>query len=265
MNKLENVLESLLFLSGNPIEIKDIAVKLEISANEINTAIKLLKEKYSGDSGIHILTFNNKIQLSSNPEYSTQVETVLNPIKERELSKAMMEVASIIAYKQPATRLEIEEIRGVNSDYAIMMLTKHNIIEVVGRKDTIGKPLLYGTTDDFLKRFQLSSLDELPDYDEVLDRIKILHPDASKDLYYKDDENDRPKTQENQAVERIENEAEKIAEFKNENEKEENIEINNDNQINENEEEKSVKDLESEYADEMPDFLKDEINVKIIR
>lgn len=184
MDKLENIIESLLFLSGEAIDIKDIAAKTDATKKEILQAVEKLKNKYSGSSGIHILYFNDKLQFSSNPDYAFAVDAVLNPIKERELSNAMLEVCSIIAYKQPITRLEVEEIRGVNSDYAIMMLHKRNLIDVVGRKDTIGKPLLYGTTDEFLKRFQISSLDELPDYDEVLDRIKVLNlVDTSKDLY----------------------------------------------------------------------------------
>ena len=76
---------------------------------------------------------------------------------------------------------------GVNSDYSINLLTKQNLIEVVGRKDAIGKPLLFGTTDEFLKRFQLSSLDDLPDYDELINRIKILHAPANSDLFFKEE------------------------------------------------------------------------------
>lgn len=189
MDKLENIVEAILFLSGNAVAIGDIAAKLDVSPKEIEAAAKTLKDKYSGSSGVHIVLFNKKLQLSSNPDYSEMVESVLNPIKERELSKAMMEVAAIIAYKQPVTRLEIEEIRGVNSDYAVTMLTKHSIIEVVGRKDAIGKPLLYGTTDEFLKRFQLSALTDLPDYEDLIDRIKVLHegvPPQSSDLYYRE-------------------------------------------------------------------------------
>lgn len=223
MEKLDNILESILFLSGNAVEIKDIAEKLGISPKEIDAAAKLLKDKYSGSSGIHILSFNHKLQFSSNPDYVETVENVLNPIKERELSKAMMEAAAIVAYKQPVTRLEIEEVRGVNSDYAIMMLCKHNIIEIVGRKDTLGKPLLYGTTDEFLKRFQLNSIDQLPDFEELLERIKVLHPE-SKDLYYR----------------------EPYAEGK--------TEVSDNNTVN------IIPEKE-----ELPDFLKGESNIKIIK
>ena len=109
----------------------------------------------------------------SNPKNADDVAAVLNPIRERALSKTLLESAAIIAYKQPVTRLDLEEIRGVDSEYAIQTLLKLGIIEVVGRKDAIGRPVLFGTTDEFLKRFQISSLDELPDYDSLLAAINV--------------------------------------------------------------------------------------------
>lgn len=185
MENIKQKIESIVFVSGKSIEIKDIAEKLELTNKKVLEYVKELQEHYSGDCGMHLLLFNNKLQFSSNPAYAAVVESVLNPIKEKELSRTMMEVAAIIAYKQPITKSEIEEIRGVNSDYAIGILSTNNIIEVVGRKDAVGKPLLFGTTDEFLKRFQISSIDDLPDYEQLLERIKILQPNES-DLYHKD-------------------------------------------------------------------------------
>ena len=121
------------------------------------------------------------MQLATNPEYALEIATVLNPIKERQLSKTALEVAAIIAYKQPVTRLEIEEIRGVNSDYALQLLLKHSLITVVGRKDSIGKPLLFGTTDEFLKRFELSTIGELPDYEDLISRIRQIRESQNQD------------------------------------------------------------------------------------
>ena len=112
--------------------------------------------------------------------FAEDVATVLNPIREKQLTKAALETAAIIAYKQPVTKLDIEQVRGVNSDYAVQVLTNFNLIEVVGRKDAIGKPLLYGTTDEFLKRFELQSIEDLPDYDELIERIKVLYEDNKK-------------------------------------------------------------------------------------
>lgn len=184
--KLTNIIESILFVSGKQVPIAEIAEKLEVSEKEISAAVKILQEKYSGDSGIQILSFNKKLQFCSNPSYSEDVSAVLNPIKEKELTKSMLEVAAIIAYKQPVTRIDLEEIRG-NSEYAVQKLLELGVIEPVGRKDAIGRPVLFGTTDEFLKRFQISSLDELPDYDELINKISMLHGDDGDDYLYKKD------------------------------------------------------------------------------
>lgn len=175
MENLEQVLESLLFVAGEAIAISDITAKLEATKAEVEKAAKKLQEKYNKDCGINLLMFNSKLQFSSNPRYAEPVSVVLNPIRQRSLTKATMETASIIAYKQPITRMEIEEIRGVGCDYAINILLEHKLIEIVGRKDTVGHPALFGTTDEFLKRFDISSIDELPDYNQMLEDIKKIN------------------------------------------------------------------------------------------
>lgn len=174
MEKLINIIESLLFLSGKGIKKADIQEKLNVSAKELNKALDSLKEKYSDDCGIQLIVFADKVQFSSNPEYADSVAEILNPIKEKELTNAVLETLAIIAFKQPVTRMEIEEIRGGSADYCVQMLLKLNLIEVVGRKDAIGKPLLFGTTEEFLKRFQLESLDDLPDNKHLLERLPVI-------------------------------------------------------------------------------------------
>ncbi len=186
LEKLTNIIESLLFVSGKEVSINDIAEKLEISVNEVRLAVLDLQKKYKGDCGLLLLSFNDKIQFGSNPDYGEEVSAVLNPIRERELSRSLLETAAIIAYKQPVTRLELEELRG-NSDYAVQRLLKMGIIEIVGRKDTIGHPSLLGTTDKFLKRFRISSLDELPDYDELMAQVKMLNSVADDNYLYRKD------------------------------------------------------------------------------
>ncbi len=185
LNMLDELLESILFVSGNGLKVSDIAEQLEIKTADVNASIKRLKEKYSGKSGIHLLTYNGKAQFASNPEHSDVVACVLNPIRERDLSSAALETIAIIAYRQPVTRIDIEQIRGVNSEYTVQMLLKNNLIEVVGRKDAPGKPLLFGTTDEFLKRFRLEKLSDLPDYETLLESIKIIGggDDKSKSIY----------------------------------------------------------------------------------
>ena len=184
MQNLPSIIEGIMFVAGNGIAIDDIAEKLQITKEEINEAVEILKQKYNEDSGIQIITYKNKIQFCTNPNYADPISLVLNPIKERALTKTALETVAIIAYQQPVTRLEIENIRGVGCDYAIQMLMAHNLIEVVGRKDVVGKPLLFGTTDEFLKRFELQSLDELPKYEDLLEQIKVLNQGVDNESIY---------------------------------------------------------------------------------
>lgn len=182
MENLDKILESILFMAGEPVAMVDIVGKLDVTEKELKAAATTLKKRYCGESGIVLNQFNNKLQLSTNSLYAEALASVLNPIRERNLSKATLETAAIIAYKQPITRLEIEEIRGVGCDYAISILLEHNLIEVVGRKDAVGRPVLFGTTDEFLKRFNISSIGELPDYNALLEKVKIVR--AGTDSLY---------------------------------------------------------------------------------
>lgn len=175
MQNLPSIIEGIMFVAGNGVEIDEIAEKLQIDKQEVLDAIEELKQKYNETSGIQIITYKNKIQFCTNPDIADPISIVLNPIKERALTKTALETVAIIAYQQPITRLEIENIRGVGSDYAIQLLLSHNLIEVVGRKDVVGKPLLFGTTDEFLKRFELKSLEDLPKYEDLLEQIKVLN------------------------------------------------------------------------------------------
>lgn len=182
MENLTNIIEAILFASGKAVAISDIADKIDATEGEVKKALKTLKEKYGEAGGIQLLEFNKKAQLASNPVYKKEVEAVLNPIREKELTRTILECAAIIAYKQPITRTELEMLRGVSSDYAIRVLLEQKMIEPCGRKDAIGKPILYGTTDEFLKRFRLSSLRDLPDYDALMEAINQLN-EAEEDSY----------------------------------------------------------------------------------
>ena len=193
MNNLTNIIEGIVFASGDAVPVKFIVEKLECSVKEVNACIDKLKEKYSEESGIQLLTFNGKIQFASNPAYKQQISTVLMPIKEKEFTKTILECAALIAYKQPVTKTELEEIRQVSCDYAIHTLLELEMIVPCGRKDAIGKPILYATTDNFLKRFKLNSIEELPDYDELMAQIAelnntILIDDDDANYLYKKDE-----------------------------------------------------------------------------
>lgn len=171
MKDLTKILEGILFLAGDSVSEAEIAERLNISSDELEDAIKYLADKYSV-AGINLLRFDGKLQFATNPKYVEEISAVLNPIRERAFSQSMLEVAAIVAYKQPVTRLEIEKIRGVSSEYAVSALLKQNVIEVVGRKDAVGKPFLFGTTENFLKKFNLTKISDLPEYDELAEKLK---------------------------------------------------------------------------------------------
>ena len=244
MKTLMNIIESVLFVSGVAVSCKDIAEKSNCSEKDVLDAAKLLQEKYSGESGIHLLIFNKKLQFCSNPDLAEEVSNILSPIKERELSKSMLEVAAIIAYKQPVTRIDLEELRGSNSEFALQNLLKLGVIEVVGRKDTVGKPVLFGTTDEFLKRFQISSLDELPDYDELIDRIAKLKSPSENSSYLFEKEEYIEEDLEPNFIEEL-----AVASSEN------NMQNEETNQDNLEDEDFELGDIQDE---EIPDFLKGE-------
>ena len=178
LKEIAKIVEGVLFVSGEGVEIDEFKSRFDMNDREFNKCLDILKEKYNEDSGINIIQYKTKVQLCSNPQIVENIAEILNPIRERSLTKAALETVAIIAYKQPITRMEIEGIRGVNCDYAIQLLQANNLIEVVGRKDAVGKPLLFGTTENFLKRFELKSIESLPNYNELLDRIRVIHSEG---------------------------------------------------------------------------------------
>ncbi len=141
MEKSTNIIEAILFACGTPVETDMLREKLDLGKVEMDAAIRYLEKKYTGDCGIRLLTFNHKLQLATNPDYKEAVSTVLNPIREKEFTKTILECAAIVAYKQPITRSELEAVRGVNSDYAIQTLLSLEMIYPSGRRETIGKPV----------------------------------------------------------------------------------------------------------------------------
>lgn len=179
MSNLKEIIKATLFVAGEGVEKSAIKEKLGLTEKQFNSVIEEVKQDFSGDSGIMLIEFKNKVQLCTNQQYVEIVSDILNPIRERALTKATLETVAIIAYKQPITKLEIEEIRNTRSaDYAVQMLLDNNLIEVVGRKDAVGKPFLYGTTDEFLKRFNLKDINELPSYEDLLERIKLIRAET---------------------------------------------------------------------------------------
>lgn len=183
-----NIIEAILFAAGNAVPTDLLSEKLNLTKAQLDSMIRQLEKKYSGNCGIRLLTFNHKLQFATNPDYKEEVAAVLNPIREKEFTRTILECAAIIAYKQPITRTELDNVRGVSSDYAISTLINLEMIEPCGRKDAPGKPVLYQTTDNFLRRFKLKSLSELPDYDELMKKIAEMSATNDDDSYlYKKD------------------------------------------------------------------------------
>ena len=181
MNNQMSIIEAIVFASGKGIQKTEILEKLDITKKRLDAIVEDLKEKYAPQNGgIVFLDTAGTLRFVTAPDVGEKVAEVLKPLKERELSRSLLEVMAIVAYKQPVTRLEIDDIRSATSDYAITMLLKANLITVVGRKDAIGRPLLYGTTDEFLVKFQLNDLSELPSVKEVQERIKVIEDGMQK-------------------------------------------------------------------------------------
>lgn len=162
-SKLQAAIEAILFASGEPVELERIAEALEIEPEVCEQIILNLSAKLDEqNSGICVLKLDNMYQLSSRTEYAEVIRDVLELRKNTPLSQAAFEVLAVVAYNQPVTKSFIEQVRGVDCSGVISTLCQKKLIEEKGRLDLPGRPLVYGTTPDFLRCFSISSLDELP-------------------------------------------------------------------------------------------------------
>ena len=163
MTDLAKIIEAILFVSGEPVQTAALAHALEVTEIEINTAVQELESDYDyRRRGICLKRFGSHVQLSTRADYAPYIEKLLQPIQKQSLSQAALETLAVVAYKQPVTKLDIESVRGVKCDYSVQSLVNKGLIEEVGRKETLGRPILYGTTDTFLSHFGLRSLEDLP-------------------------------------------------------------------------------------------------------
>ena len=162
---LEHQIECILFVSGEPVLFSDMAKTLSIDENELVSFLQGLSEKYEEEKrGIQLFLTNESAQFVSNKMYFDVLEKMIQPERNRNASQSVMETLAVIAYKQPVTRAEIESIRGVMCEYSLTQLQKMGFVKCVGQKETAGRPNLYATTDKFLRKFGLHSLDDLPVY-----------------------------------------------------------------------------------------------------
>ena len=161
--ELMPMLEAVLFAMGEPIEIERLCLALDLDEIVVSDVLAKLQEKYdSDDYGICLLRLDNKYQICTKQKYADQIRSVIEVKKNAPLSQAAFEVLAIIAYNQPVTKAFIEQIRGVDCSGVISSLCQKSLIEEKGRLDLPGRPLIYGTTAEFLRCFCISSLDELP-------------------------------------------------------------------------------------------------------
>ena len=162
-------IEAILFVAGDAVRVADLAKALNIGLAELDRALNALKDEYDfAQRGFCLKRFGHQVQLATRALYSRDVVHLLQPVQKQSLSQAAMETLAVVAYRQPVTRAEVEQIRGVKCDYSIQSLVNKELIHEVGRKDTLGRPILYGTTEAFLSHFGIGSLEELPPMPETV-------------------------------------------------------------------------------------------------
>lgn len=163
IQELEARIEAILFTMGEAVEAERIAMALEHDVDTVRRVARNMMDRYrSFDRGIQIIELNDSYQMSTKPEMYEAIIKIAHVPKKHVLTEVLLETLSIVAYKQPITRQEIEAIRGVSCDHAINKLVEYGLISEIGRLDAPGRPILFGTTEDFLRSFGLASLDELP-------------------------------------------------------------------------------------------------------
>lgn len=160
---LHGRIEAILFVAGEAVRVEDLAKALDIGVPALEAELDSLRDEYDfGQRGFCLKRFGHRVQLATRALYSNDVVRLLQPVQKQSLSQAAMETLAVVAYRQPVTRAEVEQIRGVKCDYSLQSLANKQLIQEVGRKDTLGRPILYGTTDEFLSHFGLASLEDLP-------------------------------------------------------------------------------------------------------
>lgn len=155
--------EAILFASGEPMALDRIAQALGIRTYAVEAAVAALQERYNTpESGVHLLTLGDSAQFCTNPAYIEPVRAALDLRRNTPLSQAAMEVLAVVAYNQPVTKAFVEQVRGVDCSGVVGSLVQKGLLEERGRLELPGRPLLYGTTENFLRCFQLGSIDQLP-------------------------------------------------------------------------------------------------------
>ncbi len=168
-NQYKPALEAILFTMGKAVEISRLAAAIDLAPADTRKVLETLQQEYAADDrGLELLFLEDKVQLCTKGAYYETLIRLASQPRKPVLTDVLLETLSIIAYKQPVTKTDIERVRGVKSDFAVNKLVEYGLIEEVGRLDTPGRPLLFATSEEFLRRFGLSGAADLPAMDPVL-------------------------------------------------------------------------------------------------
>lgn len=168
IREIQSIIEAVLFAAGDPVELERLADIVDVDKRSLREILKKMMDSYNFERrGIHIIRMQDSYQMCTNGVYAEFIGRLAEPPRKQNLSNAALEVLSIVAYKQPVTRSTIEHIRGVNCDYIVNRLIERNFIEEKGRLEAPGRPILFGTTQHFMRAFGISELDELPEFDSL--------------------------------------------------------------------------------------------------
>ncbi|MBR5152698.1 MAG: SMC-Scp complex subunit ScpB [Clostridia bacterium] len=166
IREIQSILEAVLFSAGDAVELEKLADIVDVDKKSLREILQKMMDSYNFERrGIHIIRMEDSYQMCTRGEYHDYVAMLAEPRRKQSLSNAAIEVLAIIAYKQPVTRSTIEHIRGVNCDYVVNRLMERNLIEEKGRLDAPGRPILFGTTQEFLRCFGVATLEELPEFE----------------------------------------------------------------------------------------------------
>lgn len=170
MIDLTSAIEAILFAAGDSVPLARLSLVLGVSEQDVETSVKMLQESYAQQQrGMRILRLGDKVQMCSAPEYAPFISKTLEQRKPPVLSQPALETLAVVAYFQPVTRAYIEQVRGVDSSYTVGVLNERGLIEECGRLEVPGRPVLFRTTDVFLRTMGISSLDELPELPDMTD------------------------------------------------------------------------------------------------
>ncbi|MGN1267671.1 MAG: SMC-Scp complex subunit ScpB [Dorea sp.] len=184
IKKLEGVIEAILFTMGDSVELGKIASVIEHDENTTRKIIRQMMDHYDAeDRGVRIVELDGSYQMCTKSEMYEYLIRIAKQPKKYVLTEVQLETLSIIAYKQPVTKIEIEKIRGVKSDHAVNKLVEYGLVCEVGRMDVPGRPILFGTTEEFLRRFSVQSVDELPSLNP--EQVENLKTEAEEEIQLK--------------------------------------------------------------------------------